>query len=209
MKHKSSSKRQIIRIVAGDFRHRHIHFVEAPDLRPTGARIRETLFNWLHPVIYGKTCLDLFAGSGILGFEALSRGAKHVTFVEKNRRAAQQIAQNIKQLSIDNATVRPGDYRQALSGQYDIIFLDPPYALRLLPILIEQVKPLSPEWLFIEDNRPIEDWLKHRTDYKLHRHKKAGHIYYGLLRAGRPSKYNRRTSSTLNHSVGLSKASNH
>ncbi len=175
---------QSLQIIAGNYRHRKINFIEAEGLRPTGARIRETLFNWLQFDIYEKKCLDLFAGSGILGFEALSRGAKNVTFVEKNNQVAKQLQANIKQLKIDNATVVNQSFEQILSGessQYDIIFLDPPYSLRLLPNLLEKVKTLSPKFIFIEDEQPFDDWINKNNDYTILKSKKAGNIYYGLL----------------------------
>ncbi len=183
-KHRGNRPHKSVQIIAGEYRHRKIYFTEAQGLRPTGSRIRETLFNWLQPYLYGKTCLDLFAGSGALGFEALSRGAKHVTFVEKNRQVAQQIQNNIQQLNISNATLLNQDFTTVISNTniaYDIIFLDPPYDLRLLPTLLEQVKTLSPSYIFIEDNRPFEKWVSEKGDYHILKSKKAGGIYYGLL----------------------------
>lgn len=181
-----SAKRslQSLKIIAGDLRGRRIEFYETAHLRPTGARIRETLFNWLQPMIYGKTCLDLFAGSGILGLEAVSRGAKQVTFVEKNTIAAKQLQQQLKQLNTENTTLINSDYRQVIQSAahpFDIIFLDPPYDLRLLPQLLDDLKTLSPQWVFIEDNQPFETWLSERDDYCILKSKKAGNIYYGLL----------------------------
>ncbi len=178
---KAKSSRQSLQIIAGTYRHRKIRFIEVDGLRPTGARIRETLFNWLQTDIAGKTCLDLFAGSGILGFEALSRGAKYVTFVEKNRQVAGRIQENIDQLGITNATLIRQDFSAALTGQYEVVFLDPPYALRLLPSLLEDIKPLSPQLIFIEDNQPFEKWISEKKGYHIVKSKKAGHIYYGLL----------------------------
>ncbi|PIE46203.1 MAG: 16S rRNA (guanine(966)-N(2))-methyltransferase RsmD [Gammaproteobacteria bacterium] len=177
----TKTAKQQVQIIAGNYRHRKIHFTEIDGLRPTGARIRETLFNWLQPVIEGKTVLDLFAGSGILGFEALSRGAKQVTFVEKNPRAVKQIQANLTALSISQANLIPGDYHQGLNGQYDIVLLDPPYALRLLPVLLKEILPLSPHYVFIEDNQPFADWINTDGEYQILKSKKAGHIYYGLL----------------------------
>ncbi len=161
---KAKHQRQSLQIIAGTYRHRKIHFIEADGLRPTSCRIRET-----------------FAGSGALGFEALSRGAKHVTFVEKNRQVAKQLQENIQQLKIDNVTVINRNFEQALSGQYDVIFLDPPYTLRLLPTLLEQIKTLSPKLIFIEDNQPFDEWVIGGDSYTILKSKKAGNIYYGLL----------------------------
>lgn len=183
MKRKKSNQQHAVQIIAGQFRHRKIAVIEADDLRPTAARIRETLFNWLSPVIAEKNCLDLFAGSGILGFEALSRQANHVTFVEKNRAVSQQIKKNINTLNITNANVINADYQQAVTGQYDVIFLDPPYSLRLLPAVLEQVIVLRPQHIFIEDNQPLEPQINENLPYELIKSKKAGGIYYGLLAA--------------------------
>lgn len=178
--------RHSVQIIAGTYRHRRIEFVEVDDLRPTGARLRETLFNWLQPQMAGARCLDLFAGSGILGFEALSRGAQSVTFVEKQRAAAKQLQQNMQTLNIDNATVLNQDFRTALpafnSGDFDGVFLDPPYHQRLLPQLLQDLQQLSPKWVFIEDNQPFDSWVTQQGGYEIVKSKKAGNIYYGLLR---------------------------
>lgn len=178
---KRSTHRQSLQIIGGTHRHRKIEFIAVDDLRPTGARLRETLFNWLQGHLYGANCLDLFAGSGILGLEAISRGAKSVTFAEKDPRAARQLTANINALKIDNAHVLNADFRQALHGQFEVIFLDPPYVLRLLPELLDVVKPLHPKLIFIEDNAPFETWVDARGDYEIVKSKKAGNIYYGLL----------------------------
>lgn len=168
------------------YRHRKITFIDVDDLRPTGARLRETLFNWLQPEIAGAHCLDLFAGSGILGFEALSRGAASVTFVEKQRTAAKQLQNNLQTLHIDNAKVLNQDFRAALDditdSTFDGIFLDPPYHLRLLPQLLNDIQRLSPQWVFIEDNQLFEKWIMKQGGYTISKSKKAGGIYYGLLR---------------------------
>ncbi len=95
--------RNTVRIIAGKFRSRKINFPNLPDLRPTTDRIRETLFNWLQDSVPNGNCLDLFAGSGALGFEALSRGATSVIFVEKNLQAAKSIERNLTLLNIENA----------------------------------------------------------------------------------------------------------
>lgn len=181
MKSKKNRRYQTVKIIAGQQRHRQVSFIETDGLRPTGARIRETLFNWLQPIINNTQCLDLFAGSGILGFEALSRGAKHVTFVEKDPRVARQIQRNLKLLNLSNSRLINDDYQTALTGQYDIIFLDPPYSLRKLPTLLNQIKTLYPTYIYLEDSHPLEPLLDNLTDYHLSKSKKAGNIYYGLL----------------------------
>jgi len=121
-----------LRIVAGKWRSRLLDIADVPGLRPTSERIRETLFNWLAPSIQGARCLDLFAGTGALGFEALSRGATQVVFVENSRRAARAIEKSTKILDATGAVVHQGDaedyVRTAAPASFDIVFLDPPFA---------------------------------------------------------------------------------
>ena len=126
-----------LRIIGGEWRSRKLPFVDAPGLRPTPDRIRETLFNWLQGSIHGANCLDMFAGSGALGFEALSRGAKGVTFVEKNPVCAAQIKDNLALLIVE-AQVIQSDALSFLNliknpnKPFDLIFLDPPYRQGLI-----------------------------------------------------------------------------
>jgi 16S rRNA (guanine966-N2)-methyltransferase len=122
-----------LRIIGGDWRSRQLSFVDAPGLRPTPARVRETLFNWLQYDIFGKQCLDLYAGSGALGFEAASRGAKSVIQVENNVQACRCLKDNALALSAaDRITVVQSDVLRYLEGgaqAFDVVFLDPPFAL--------------------------------------------------------------------------------
>ncbi len=131
MKHHSGK----LRIIGGKYKGRQIRFTAAEGLRPTAERIRETLFNWLQIHIETSNCLDLFAGSGALGFEALSRGAKKVVFVESNRKAASMIKQTLAQLSSINDAVinqEATSYLTKCEQKFEIVFLDPPYKSELL-----------------------------------------------------------------------------
>ena len=125
-----------LRIVAGNWRSRLLDIADVKGLRPTSERIRETLFNWLAPHIEGARCLDLFAGTGALGLEALSRGARHATFVEQSSVAARQLEKNIGIVGAASAAnVVQGDalkYLRNAGGPFDIAFLDPPFAADLL-----------------------------------------------------------------------------
>ncbi|MDP1665373.1 MAG: 16S rRNA (guanine(966)-N(2))-methyltransferase RsmD [Methylobacter sp.] len=120
-----------LRIIGGDWRSRQLSFVDAPGLRPTPARVRETLFNWLQYEIFGKQCLDLYAGSGALGFEAASRGAKSVIQVENNVQACHCLKDNALALSAtDRIKVVQSDVLRYLAGDaqaFDVVFLDPPF----------------------------------------------------------------------------------
>lgn len=120
-----------IRLISGRWRGRKLAFPDSAGLRPTGDRIRETLFNWLAPELPGAHCLDLFAGSGALGFEALSRGAAHCTMVESASVAVAQLRRNAELLAADNLTVINATAQTWLaraSGGFDIVFIDPPFA---------------------------------------------------------------------------------
>jgi len=123
---------QKLRVIGGQWRSRQISFAAAPGLRPTGDRIRETLFNWLAPYVPGAQCLDLFAGSGALGFEAVSRGAAGCTALELHRAAASQLRDNKRQLGADQLTILEADALQYLQHNanqqaFDIVFVDPPF----------------------------------------------------------------------------------
>lgn len=125
-----------VRIIGGKWRSRNLHFKAVNGLRPTGSRIRETLFNWLSPSIEGANCLDLFAGSGALCFEALSRGASAAVAVEINDEAVLQLRKNQAQLGAESLSVIANDCLRFLAQgnrdkPYDIIFMDPPFERQL------------------------------------------------------------------------------
>lgn len=135
---------QQLRIIGGDWRSRRIRFADAPGLRPTMDRVRETVFNWLQWDIEGKSILDCFAGSGALGYEALSRSAKDVTFLELNPKAASCIKESLKSLEAHNAQVWQSDALVWLDQQttleaFDVIFLDPPFGKNLLSPAVELI----------------------------------------------------------------------
>ena len=119
-----------LRIIAGEWRRRRIYFDSSTELRPTTDAARETLFNWLQNRIEGAVCLDLFAGSGALGFEALSRGAGEVVLVDSNRRCIKSLHQTANELQTERCTIihrNAMDYLQRCNRNFDIVFLDPPY----------------------------------------------------------------------------------
>lgn len=124
-----------LRIVAGNWRSRLLQIADVPGLRPTSSRIRETLFNWLTPGIHGARCLDLCAGTGALGIEALSRGAASAVFVERSRLAADTLQSNLASLGAREFEVFTDDARQFLGApsarKFDLVFLDPPFAADL------------------------------------------------------------------------------
>ncbi len=124
-----------LRIIGGTWRGRKLRFPANAAIRPTPDRVRETLFNWLAGAIRGARCLDLFAGSGALGLEALSRGAAHVTFVERDAAAVRELRTRLVEWQAGDARVERADALRYLAGEarpFDVVFLDPPFASGLL-----------------------------------------------------------------------------
>ena len=185
------TKNNSFQIISGDYRGRKFHFPDAQGLRPTPGKVRETLFNWIQFQAYGKTYLDLFAGSGALSLEALSRGAKTVLSVEKDRSAYQMLLDNAQKLGVDNLQVLNQDALNVLAQTsqmaYDFVFLDPPFNQGLLAkalTLLEKNHWLETgSQLYIESEFAIdEDFLSaHFTKaIKINKQKQAGAVYYCL-----------------------------
>ena len=133
--HRRAQDSGSLRIVGGRYRGRKLTVPAQPGLRPTGDRVRETLFNWLHPVIAGSRCLDLFAGSGALGFVAASRGAAEVVMIERSESVVRVLMANARTLGATQVRVRRADALRWLSRSaepFDIVFLDPPFDHDLL-----------------------------------------------------------------------------
>jgi 16S rRNA (guanine966-N2)-methyltransferase len=137
-----------VRIIGGEWRSRIVRFPDASGLRPTPDRVRETLFNWLGQRLDGLACLDLFAGSGVLGFEALSRGASRTVMVESGRDAVVALKASAQALGAENALIVAADaiaWLKRDEGRFDVVFVDPPYASGLLaPVLAELPQKLNP-----------------------------------------------------------------
>lgn len=179
-----------VRIIAGYWRGKHIPVPDSKMVRPTGDRIRETLFNWLGTHVHGARCLDLFTGSGILGLEALSRGAVHVTFVDNDAKTITALERIVANLSLDKNKVSVSLLSQnallpiiPAPEPYDILFLDPPFQSNLLDQCIPLLKPYGYE-------KPgtrvyIEMPITHTLNLPLHWHcikqDKTGHVMYQLI----------------------------
>jgi len=133
-----------VRIIAGDWRSRRLPVLDMPGLRPSTDRSRETLFNWLHPYIPGAVCADLFAGTGALGFEAASRGAKSVTMVDSNARVIDYLEKSIELLKATQVRAHHGDALQWLQqqspGGLDIVFVDPPFKEQVHEQLLQEIE---------------------------------------------------------------------
>jgi 16S rRNA (guanine966-N2)-methyltransferase len=183
----SNKANGIVRIIGGNWRSRQLQVLDVPGLRPTPDRVRETLFNWLQFSITGARCLDLFAGTGILGLEALSRGAAQVTALELDPRAAAMLRKQGQLLQAENFVVEQRDAVAWLEREtptpYDIVFLDPPYASRLQGPCCELLQVRG--WLapgariYLEAAEPL-DTLPLPPGWQLTRHKRAGEVHYGL-----------------------------
>lgn len=173
-----------VRIGGGEWRSRLLRFPDALALRPTPDRVRQTLFNWLGQELYGLHCLDLFAGSGALGFEALSRGAASVTLVENNPAVHRALQDNAKLLKADKANILRSDAQSFLAQNrqsFDVIFLDPPYGQgwleKLLPLLAQH---LAPEGVvYAEAEKALQDG----EGWQVVKHGKAGNVHYHLLKS--------------------------
>jgi 16S rRNA (guanine966-N2)-methyltransferase len=175
-----------VRIIAGEWRGRRIPIVPGTIVRPTPDRVRETLFNWLQEPIVGARCLDLFAGTGALGFESLSRGAAEVWFVEKDVTLAAALAAQAETFRAQPRIVRQ-DVEAFLRGpstpRFDVVFLDPPYAMPIEPLLTA-LAPWLADGALVYVERPREQGLPAPAGAEWVKRGRAGAVEYGLLRFG-------------------------
>jgi len=180
---------RILRIVAGRHRGRKLRFPDGVEIRPTPDRVRETLFNWLQPRIAEARVLDLFSGSGALGLEALSRGAAHVTFVEKHPRAASAIRELLQDWQETAAEVHCADAVTWLAAPraaapFDIVFLDPPYDAALLSgaaaALVDHGR-LAPDARIYVESRARDPLPSLPAGWREHRAGRAGEVGYHLF----------------------------
>lgn len=185
---KAPAKGGQLRIIAGVWRGRRLGFPEAPGLRPTPDRVRETLFNWLQGVIEGSRCLDVYAGSGALGLEAASRGAGAVQLVEADALVCKALRENIALLDARHVRLAQQDagaYLEHCDQDFDIVFLDPPFRRGMLAGVIDVlyrrdlVKPGG--YVYIESEAELgepvlpEGWVMERA-------RQAGDVGYYLVR---------------------------
>lgn len=180
---KPQNARGSVRIIGGTWRSRRVAFPDSAGLRPTPDRVRETLFNWLGQDLTGYQCLDLYSGSGVLAFEALSRGAVKVTMLERDAAVARALRASADQLGATDVEIRQVDALEFLRGKatstFDLVFVDPPFATGMHA----QTLQLLPPWLnaggrvFLESDSSQElppGWV-------VDKHGKAGSVYFQLL----------------------------
>ena len=182
-----------LRIIGGDWRSRKLTFPDSGGVRPTPARTRETLFNWLNFHLAGARCLDLFAGSGALGLEALSRGADDCVFVDHTPVLVHALNHNLALLQAKSARVVGKDIGAFLAGPgegFDIVFIDPPFRQgwlpRLLPALAQNAWVRPGGWVYMEHESELATPAV-PVDWNLHRQKSAGQVCYCLFRVGDPT----------------------
>ena len=177
-----------VRIIGGQWRSRIIEFPDVEGLRPTANRIRETLFNWLGQTLHDKHCLDLFAGSGALGFEAASRGAAVVFMVESDQAAMKSLKANQAGLDARQCRLIARSAGQFLAGnreKFDVVFLDPPFASQLMPTALGQLgNHLSDDGVvYAEWHAPLADLIASLPNcrWRQVKHGKAGAVHFALL----------------------------
>ncbi len=175
-----------VRIIGGRWRSRVLRFPAGAQLRPTPDRVRETLFNWLGQTLDGLRCVDLFAGSGALGFEALSRGADRVVMVERDRRAAAALREGARELGAGAASIVHGDAESYLRGcaeRFDVAFVDPPYASGLAPRCLSLLPRCLREGarVYVESGEPIA-----APGWRALREGRAGAVRYALFELAPP-----------------------
>jgi 16S rRNA (guanine966-N2)-methyltransferase len=171
-----------VRIIGGKWRSRIVRFPPAAELRPTPDRVRETVFNWLGQRLDGLACLDVFAGSGALGFEAMSRGAPRVVMVERDRAVARALRDSAKLLEAEGLEVVESDalaYLKRATESFDVVFVDPPYAsglaMKALELLPARLNPGAR--VYVESSAPLlppRPWRALRED-------RAGAVRYALF----------------------------
>ena len=182
-----SARASSIRIIGGEWRSRKLTVPDAPGLRPTPDRVRETLFNWLAPTIQGARVLDAFTGSGALFLEALSRGASTGVAIDANTDAVNNLRRNLAVLQCDDAEVLRVDSLQYLSNKteqgFDIVLLDPPFHQDLLLSacqLLEDNNWLNKgAWIYTESEQAPSS-LGVPSSWRLHREKHTGQVHYAL-----------------------------
>jgi len=180
---KPSGRAHRVRIIGGEWRSRLVRLADDADLRPTPDRVRETLFNWLGQDLTGRRVLDLFAGSGVLGFEALSRGAAAAVMIERSRDTARLLRVNAAELGAGRAELLQCDAIEFLNRPsglpFDLVFVDPPYASGLAEAAMDRLAPhLAPGGrVYVESPAPFE-----RDGWTVIRSGRAGAVWHQLLR---------------------------
>ena len=178
---------QHVKIIGGRWRGTKLPVILKDNIRPTPARVRETLFNWLQTYIEGSHCLDLFAGSGALGFESASRGAGHISLIDNDPKVVQLLSQQVQKLECDIADTKCIDgleYLDSREKRFDIVYLDPPFSMFNLEEVLEKVsgsKVMKSEGLIYVESTAEKFPKSLPIGWTWKRQSKAGQVEYGLI----------------------------
>ncbi len=176
-----------VRLIGGQWKRSKLQVLDKPGLRPTPNRVRETLFNWLGQDLSGWRCVDVFAGSGALGFEAASRGALQVVLVERDAALVRCLRDSQSRLKATNVQVEAGDglaYLQRCSkGSVDLVFIDPPFEANLFDNALAAAAPVLTDggWAYLEADRAFTETALQGAGWRLHRVGHAGAVFFHLL----------------------------
>jgi 16S rRNA (guanine966-N2)-methyltransferase len=179
-----------VRIIGGQWKRSKLPVADLPGLRPTPDRVRETLFNWLGQDLSGWRCLDAFAGSGALGFEAASRGAAQVVLVEREPALVKSLRASQQRLGASALRIEASDglayMRRTPPASFELVFLDPPFDAGLEAPALAAAAPLAvPDgFIYLESGRPVDEAAMPGLGLKLHRQGRAGSVHFHLLQRG-------------------------
>ena len=180
-------RRSEVRLIGGQWKRSKLPVADAPGLRPTPDRVRETLFNWLGQDLSGWRCLDAFAGSGALGFEAASRGADQVVLLERDRRLAASLGESKLRLKAEQLRVEASDamtwMARCAPASFELVFIDPPFDAELVdPALALACRIVVPDgFVYVETGQPLQPDPLAALGLKLHRQARAGAVHFHLL----------------------------
>ena len=186
-----NASRHEVRIIGGQWKRSKLPVADSPGLRPTPDRVRETVFNWLGQDLSGWRCVDAFAGSGALGFEAASRGASEVLLVERDARTVRELEQTRQRLHADAVRIVAGDgvaqMKRLDHGSLELVFIDPPYDSKMGRPALAAAAPLvvAGGYVYLEAGQPVDEEFATTLDLVIHRRSRAGNVHFHLLqRAG-------------------------
>ena len=186
MTHQRGSAHEV-RIIAGQWKRSKLPVFDRPGLRPTPNRVRETLFNWLGHDLSGLRCVDVFAGTGALGFEAASRGAQLVVLVEQDALLVSRLRESQNRLKASSVRVEAGDglayLKRCPQGSIDLVFIDPPFEADLFERALAVAAPALTDtgWAYLEANRAFSEESLRSSGWRLHRADRAGAVFFHLL----------------------------
>ena len=180
-------RRSEVRLIGGQWKRSKLPVADAPGLRPTPDRVRETLFNWLGQDLSGWRCLDAFAGAGALGFEAASRGADQVVLLERDRRLAASLGESKLRLKAEQLRIEATDAMTWMArcppASFELVFIDPPFDAELiepaLALASRVVVPLG--FVYVEAGQPLQPEAVAAWGFRLHRQSRAGAVHFHLL----------------------------